>query len=137
MINALDLAKALANNALSISTINGYNLVPNNETYLPGINETWVQQAALFGDERGGLADDSSDLQFGIYQISIHTPKTTPSAEWDGLAIAGVYKTGFKRGTELVYNNQMVRMMDSSLRPLDFSATHLTTVLSVRYSVIN
>ena len=138
MISKHDLAKALSNKAREIATANGYNLIANNEQYTPDVNEEYIQQFTLGGPSNAlGMEDDSPDLQFGVYQISVHTPKSSRSAEWDGLKIAEKFQLGFKRGTELVYNNQMVRTKESDIQPLKYDPTHLMHVLSVRYSVIN
>lgn len=138
MISKHDLSRALATKAREIASDNSYNLVANNEQYTPDVNEVYIQQFVLGGTSNSPwLADDSDELQFGIYQISVHTPKSSRSAELDGLQIAEVFQLGFKRGTELVYNGQMVRMLEGNIQPLTFDPTHLTHVLSVRYSVIN
>lgn len=149
MINKHDLAKALADNARQISTANGYELVANNTSFTPDPNTLYVTQKTLFGDDNNrGTEDNSFDLQFGIYQINIYTPKASENAEWEGMKIGGVYQAGFARGTELTYNNQMVRMMNSSLRemtsltsasltPAGNSATHKTHILSAKFSIIN
>lgn len=138
MISKHDLAKALSNKAREIAAANGYNLIANNEQYTPNVNEEYIQQFVLGGPNNAlGMEGDSPDLQFGVYQISIQTPKSSRSAEWDGLKIAEVFQLGFKRGTKLVYNNQMVRTEESNIQQLKFDPTHLTHVLSVRYSVIN
>jgi len=138
MISKNDLAKALLNQARVISTANSYLLIPNGATYEPDPNTTYIQEFMIYGDDNSiGMADCSSDIQLGIYQININTPKSLEGAKWLGLKIADIFQAGFARGTQLTYNGQMVRTKNSSIQPMDGDDTHEIHILSVSYSVIN
>ena len=138
MISKHDLAKALLNKAREIATANSYVLVPDGSKYEPDQNTTYIQEFVIYGDDNArGIEDSSSDLQFGIYQISVNTPKALSGAKWLGLKIADIFQTGFARGTELTCNSQTVRTKNSSIQPMETDDTHETHILSVTYSVVN
>lgn len=138
MINKFSLAKALYDNAKFIADNNGYNLVAEMESYTSDPNEAYLTEAVLYGpDNTIGLADCSNDIQLGIYQINIYTPKANQGAKWQGLQIGGVIQAGFSKGTQLTHNDQMVRIKNTSLIPLGEDDTHLITILSINYSIIS
>jgi hypothetical protein len=138
MINKFDLAKALFNQSKSIADTNSLLLIPNGSAYEPDPNTTYIEEFVLYGNDTAiGLADCSSDIQLGVYQVNINTPKSNLGAKWRGLEIGGIMQEGFKRGTTMTFNGQSVRTLTSSLQPMDFNDTHETHILSVNYSVIN
>jgi hypothetical protein len=138
MISKHDLAKALAAQAKVISTANSYNLIAEGKSYTPDVNAVYVEEMALYGNDNAiAMDDESSDYMIGIYQINIHTPRSSLSGKYDGLKIGEVFQTGFKRGTTLTYNNQKLRTKNSSLKPMDFSDTHFIHILSIVFDVIN
>ena len=138
MINSFNIAKALLDNTQSISDANSYLLIPDGESFTPNPNDTYIEEFALYGpDVPIGLEDSSSDIQIGIYQLNINTPKAEVGSRWAGLAIEGVLRAGFARGTELTFGGQMVRIRDSSITQMEPSDTHETHILNITYSVIN
>ena len=138
MINKHDLAKALLNQARLIAVNNSHTLIPNGMKYQPDPNTAYIQEFVLYGDDNGrGTEDNSKDLQLGVYQITINTPKAQDGSKWSGLKIGGVYQSGFARGTELIYNGQVVRIKNASLIPMDSDDTHNVHILSINYSIIN
>jgi len=138
MINKHDLAKALLNQARLIAVNNSYNLIPNGKAYQPDPNTAYIQEFVLYGDDNAiGMSDNSCDIQLGIYQITINTPKAQEGSKWTGLKIGGVYQSGFARGTELIYNDQKVRIKNSALSEMDSDDTHDAHALSIKYSIIN
>ena len=138
MINKHDLAKALLNQARLIAVNNSYNLIPNGMAYQPDPNTAYIQEFVLYGDDNAiGMSDNSCDIQLGIYQITINTPKAQEGSKWTGLKIGGVYQSGFARGTELIYNDQKVRIKNSALSEMDSDDTHDAHALSIKYSIIN
>lgn len=138
MINKFDLAKALYDNAKAVSDANGYTLVADGQEYETSPDIAYVREYALFGDDDPiGISDNSSDIQFGIYQLTICTPKIQEGSKWVGLNMVGIYESGFQRGTVLTYNGQSVRIRNSSVAPLPSDETHLIRALSIQYSVIN
>jgi len=138
MISSFSIAKALLDNAQTIATANNYTLIPCGTEYTPDPNATYIEEFPLFGDDTAiGLADESSDIQFGVYQLNINTPKDQAGSKWAARIIEGVFKEGFKRGTELTHNGQMLRTRNSKAVPMDSTDTHDVHVLSISYSVIN
>lgn len=138
MISKYDLAKALYEQAKLVCANNGYLLIPEGQTYEPEPSATYVQEFVLYGEDTApGLADDSSDIQLGIYQININTPKEKAGAKWIGLQMAETIQTGFKRGTELTYNGQMVRTKTTATLAMLPNETHEVHILSINFSVIN
>jgi len=138
MINKHDLAKALLNQARLIAVNNSYLLIPNGMPYQPDPNTAYIQEFVLYGDDNAiGMSDNSCDIQLGIYQITINTPKAQEGSKWTGLKIGDVYQAGFARGTELIYNDQKVRIKNSALLPMDSDDTHDVHALSIKYSIIN
>ena len=138
MISKFDLAKALYDNAKTISDANGFTLIADGEKYETDPKVGYVREFTLFGDDEPiGISDDSSDIQRGIYQLTIYTPKVQEGGKWKGLKDAETYQAGFARGLQLTYNGQTVRIRNSSVAPTRSDDTHFMTVLSVRYSVIN
>lgn len=137
MISKHDLAKALATKCKEIADDNSYLLIAEGIPYSPTVDATYIKEAVLYGsDNANALNDDSSDYMIGIYQLSIYTPRSSLSGKYDDLAISEVFQTGFKRGTELTYNNQSLRIKTSTLRPMDFSDTHFLHILSISFNVI-
>lgn len=137
MIDKFKLAKALNELASATALAATVDFVNEGESYDPDVNKAYIEEFVLYGsDNVVGLADDSDDIQFGFYQININTPKANTGAKWQGLAIAGNYQLAFKRGVELLNGGQMVRMINSSLVPMDATETHYTHILSIKYSVI-
>ena len=138
MINKHDLAKALLNQARLIAVNNSYTLIPNGKAYQPDPNTAYIQEFVLYGGDNAiGMSDNSCDIQLGIYQITINTPKAQEGSKWTGLKIGDVYQAGFARGTELIYNDQKVRIKNGTLLPMDSDDTHDVHVLSIKYSIIN
>jgi hypothetical protein len=137
MINKHDIAKALLNKARQVASDNSYLLIPDGESYEPDLNATYIQEKTLYGDDNSiGLADASSDIQFGIYQINVNTPKSDIGGKWSGLKIADIYQLGFAKGTELTFGGQMLRIKNTSIREMEQMKTHFTHILSAEFSVI-
>ncbi len=142
MINPSDLAKALINEAKIITDANSITLVTSDgktedgERFSPDVNDPYVQEFVLFGDDTSvGLANDSSDIQIGIYQLSIHSPKT--KSKFIGLDIAVLLKNHFVRGLEPTFNGQKAVVIVSSLSGLMPTETFNVYHLSITFSVIN
>ena len=134
-INKFDIAKALRNAAKTVSDANSYTLIGEGVIYSPDPNDTFVQEFVLYGDDNPlGVADNSSDIQIGIYQLNINVPKN--QSKWVALEIIGVFDTAFPKGLELTFNSQMLRVKASSLSPQLENETHLIDILSVTFSVI-
>ena len=138
MINKFNIAKALFDKAEQVSTDNSYLLIAQGEKYEPNPNDAYIEEKPLFGDDNSiGLSDDSSDIQFGIYQINVNTPKVEKGGKWSGLNIAGVYQVAFSKGLELSFGGQTLRIKSTTVKPMKMNDTHFTHILSVVYSVIN
>jgi hypothetical protein len=136
MVNNFDVAKALKDQANIIATANDYILISTDESNPSDVNGSYIEEFTLFGDDNSiGISDASSDIQIGIYQLSVYVPKT--SSKWAALAIIGVLQFGFPKGLEMIYNAQTVRAKNSSISPLMQNDTHLIYHLSIAYSVIN
>lgn len=138
MINKFSIAKALRDQAATIATINSFTLVGNGEGFTPDVNQTYIQEITLYGDDNTiGVADDSSDIQIGVYQMSVYTPKSEDGAKWAGLQIINIFQIGFPKGLELTFDNQTVRVRNASLSSMMQDDTHLIHHLSIVFSVIN
>ncbi len=138
MINKFSVAKALLDNAQSIADVNGYDLVPEGSEYTADPNTAYIQEFCLYGDDNMiGMAAGDNDIQFGVYQININTPKSMSGAKWLALNIAGIYQSGFAKTTQLTHNEQSLKILDSSLKQLSGDDTHMQYVLSINFSVIN
>lgn len=138
MINNFNIAKALFDKAEQVSTSNSYLLIAQGEKHEPNPNETYIEEMPIYGDDDSvGLADTSSDIQLGIYQINVNTPKAEKGGKWSGLNIAGVYKAAFSKGLTLSFGGQSLRIKNTTVKPMDMDNTHFTHVLSIVYSVIN
>ena len=138
MISTFNIAKALFDKARQVSTDNSYLLIPQGEKHEPDPNETYIEEIPLYGDDNSiGLADNSSDIQFGIYQINVNTPKAQAGGKWSSANIADIYKAAFSKGLELTFGGQMLRIKNTTVKPLDMNDTHFTHVLSITFSVIN
>lgn len=135
MINKFDLAKALNNQAKIVTDANSWVLVANGQDFTPDVNNIHVREFVLYGDDNGGLANDSSDIQIGIYQLSVYTPKTL--TKWRGLQVIDILQASFSKGLKLIFNNQMVVIINSSLEHMDINDNHIIHHLSIRFSVIN
>jgi len=136
MINVFDLAKALRNEAKIVTDANSFTLVGNGEGFEPDVNQSHIEEIVLYGDDDSvGLGNDSSDIQIGIYQLSVHSPKN--DTKWAGLKIVGVLKDHFVRGLKPIFNSQMVVIETSSLAPMMQNDTHIIHHLSIEFSVIN
>ena len=136
MINKFDIAKALKDQASIIATANSYILISTSEPNPGDVNGAYIAEFTLFGDDNPlGIADTSSDMQLGIYQLSVHEPKT--SSKWAALAKIGILQTGFARGLQMTYNSQMVRTKNSTISQLQQNNTHFIYHLSIGFSVIN
>ncbi len=131
MINKFTLAKALRDNAQTIATANSYTLVTKGEGKEPGPNETFILESVIFGPDNAiGIADNSSDQQTGIYQLSVRTPKH--KTKWNNLIIVGILQEGFPRGLDL----SAARIKNSQVSSQMQNDTHLIYVLSVTFSAI-
>lgn len=136
MISKFDLAKALRDKADLVATANSYKLVANGESFEPDVDKSHTVEIVLFGDDNSvGLPNASSDISFGIYQLSVHSPKS--QTKWAGLEIADVWKAAFSKGLQLTFNSQLVVINTSSLSPMMQNGTHLIHHLSITFSVIN
>lgn len=138
MIDKFNIAKALFDKAEQVSNDNSYILIAEGESHESNPNETYVKEMVIYGDDNSvGLSDNSSDIQFGIYQLMINTPKSEEGGKWSGLKIAGVYQSDFVKGLELSFGGQMIRLKNSSVKPMGSDNTHFMHILSMVYSVIN
>lgn len=138
MILARDLAKALLNKANEVAAANSYTLIPQGLAHAPSVNETYVTEACIFGENNTlGMVTDSDEIQYGIYQIAIYTPKSDLGYRWNGLSIADTFKSAFTFGLRLSYNGQMLKILETSTTTPTLSDTHMAHVLSVRFNVIN
>jgi len=136
MISKFDLAKALRDQAKITADANSIKLVTNGEGFSPGVNQTIIEEAVIFGDDNSiGLAGATSDMQIGIFQLSLHVPKN--ETKWDGLKIIDILQAAFPRELKLTFNSQLVVIMDSSTGPMFQNDTHFIFILSVSFSVIN
>jgi hypothetical protein len=90
MISKFDLAKALLTKAQAIADANDYLLIKDGESYKEDVNTAYIQEFCLYGDDNTiGLSASSHDIQFGIYQLNVNTPKSFAGAKWLGLNVAG------------------------------------------------
>ena len=138
MINKYSISKALYDNTKQVSTANGFLLIANGKAYTPSPNDVYVQEMTIYGDDNSvGIADNSSDIQMGIYQININTPKALTGGKWQGLQMVDIYQAGFSKGLELTFNGQMLRIKSAKLSTMMQSDTHFIHILSIAYSVIN
>lgn len=136
MISKFSIAKALHDKLKSVSDGNGYTLVGNGVGYDPSPSDSFIQEFVIYGDDLSvGLSDSSSDIQFGVFQINVNTPKT--QTNWSGLAVVDVISGEFAKGLELTHNSQMVRIKNASAEPMFQNETHLVHVISVTFSAIN
>lgn len=137
MINKKNIAQALVLQANTIASLNTYIFITQGEQYEQNINDTYIEEMPLFGDDNSiGISDNSSDIQFGIYQLNIYTPKSNDGGRWEGLEIADVYQAGFAKGLEIEQGGQVVRIKSTSLAVMQQTKDHFKHILSVAYSVI-
>lgn len=135
-ISKFNLAKALRNEAKIVSDANSFTLVANGEGFTPDVNETFIEEIVLFGDDNSvGLGDVSSDVQFGIYQLSVNSP--IGQTKWAGLQIIDILSAHFVRGLKPSFGGQQAVVTIASVAPMMKSDTHLIFHLSVTFSVIN
>lgn len=136
MISTFDLAKALRDQAKIVTDANGLTLVGNGEGFAADVNESHIEEIVLYGDDNSvGLAAATSDIQFGIYQLSVHSPKN--QTKWAGLKIIDILQAHFVRELKPSFNGQGAVINDSSLSPMDQNETHLIHHISITFSVIN
>lgn len=136
MISKFNLAKALRNEAKIVADANSITLVGNGEGFSPDVNQTFIEEIVLFGDDNSvGLGDESSDVQFGIYQLSVHSPIN--QTKWAGLQIIDILSAHFVRGLKPIFGGQKAVVTTASVSPMMKSETHLIFHLSVTFSVIN
>ena len=139
MISKFDLAQSLLDKAVSVSSDNNYTLIPFGEKYEPSASETYVTEYVIYGDDNSlGYSVESSDIQFGIYQLTIYTPKTEKGYQWKGLAMVDVYSREFSQGLHLASKQgQQIEIIKASTSAPNLSKTHMAHVLSIRFNVIN
>lgn len=136
MIKKSDLALALRTKAIEVTTANSITLVFSGREFTPEVDQSYVKEDPLFGDDNKiGYEDTSSDFQIGIYQLMVFSPREKSNLA--GLDIVDVLAIGFARGTELTENGQMVRTMETTVTPLDYNNTHLMYAVRIKYSVIH
>lgn len=136
MISKFNLAKALRDEAKVVTDANNYVLVGNGEEFEPDVNESHIEEIVLYNDDETiGLANNSKDIQIGIYQLSVYSPKT--KSKWTGLQIVDVLAAHFTRGLKPEFNGQQIVIETSSLSPMMQTETHLVHHLSIKFSVIN
>lgn len=136
MIGKFNLAKAFRNEADIVADANSYTLVGNGQGFTPDVNESHIEEIVLFGDDESvGLGNNSSNVQFGIYQLSVHSP--IHDKKWTGLQIIDVLSAHFKRGLEPAFGGQKAVVTIASVAPMMKNDTHLIFHLSITFSVIN
>ena len=138
MINLFTLSKALLDRLTEVATTNGYTLVPAGSEYTRDPAATFIEEFTLFGkDETVGLSADSSDIQFGVYQVNINVPKSQSGAKWKALEMGGIVRGHFPKALILTNGSQEVKIYNSSISKLDSDETHYRYILSITYSAIN
>lgn len=135
MISIFDIAKALRNQAVIVTDANSLKLVGNGESFSPDVNQSHVEEIVVFGDDNSvGLSNDSSDIQIGFYQLSVHTP--IHENKWAGMVIIGILKSSFTKGLKLTFNSQLVIITNRSTSQIMPNDTHNVLHLTINYSVI-
>ncbi len=135
MISKFSIAKALRDQASITATAQGLTLVSFGEQFTPGINESFLEEAVIFGnDDSLGLSDSSSDYQIGVYQIKVYTPKT--GTKWQGLGLVDAIQTAFLKGLELTHNGQAIRIKNAYTGPMLLYDTHFIHTFSAEYSAL-
>jgi len=140
MISKFDLAKGLRDQAKIVTDANSLILVSDAKTedekiFIADVNNSHVVESVLYGDDSSiGLAGSSSDIQIGIYQLSVYSPKIDP--KWTGLRIVDLLQTHFVRTLEPTFNGQKSVIVDSSIGPMMNDDSHFVHHLSIRFSVI-
>jgi hypothetical protein len=139
MISKRLILKALRDNLTHVCLEIGENFKDKRETSPLLADEVAIFDDLLLNDDRSiGLADNSSDMQMGIYQVSIYIPRTFQSnSEWSGLAISDRIQAGFAKGKELCEDGQLTRIKNSKTNELDPVETHFIWAVSIKFSVIN
>ena len=139
MISKRLILKALRDNLEHVCLEIGENFKGKRSSELLKTDEVAIFDDLLLSPDRSlGLADNSSDIQKGIYQVSIYIPRTFQSnADWSAMAISDRIQTGFKKGLELCEDGQMTRMKNSRVNELDPIDTHFIYAVSINFSVIN
>ena len=137
MINKLSIAKALGDKLRQVCIDNDFTLIPEGATVETSVTGSYVSDFVLYGDDNAiGIADISSDIMLGIYQINLLTPLTQNGGKWVSLSMAQIIQSAFNRGLTLTNNDQALRIKSTSLRQLSKTETHYVHILSVSFSVI-
>ncbi len=137
MINHLNLTKALVNAANTVATAQSHTLVTQGKSYKPKPNDSFIAESLLFGDSSHlGVANDSSQMQRGIYQIDAYVPKCFEGSRFTALEMLSHYQTAFARGSEFTESGQTARAEKNSIAKTPSTKTHNRFTLSVTFSVI-
>lgn len=137
MINKMYVAQALKLQAKTATDALSVTLIGGDKGYQPTPTQTLVIESPLFGDDEAiGVGDDSSDLQTGIYQLDVLTPKVNGN-KWQALNLATQINQYFTRGTELTKSGQKVRIKNTNTSSLIQDDTHFRYALSITFTVIN
>lgn len=135
MISKTNLSIALKAKAKSVADSLGVN-ISGSYSYQPGANETYLLGTVLDGDiAHPGINSLSSEVEFGVYQISIRTPLNKSDNTCKSLA--DTIRAEFPFETVLSYSGQSARVRSSTTAPLRRSETHKIIDLSITYSVIS
>lgn len=144
MISNFKIAKALRDRAKVVADANSYPLVTNGQNYQNDADGLYIEESVLFGDDNSiGISDNSSNIQIGIYQLSVNIPKN--KTKWTGLEVIDVLKASFTKGLELTHDGQTLRIKNLLVSPISRTAapasmfdseTHYVYNLSIEYSVI-
>jgi len=138
MINKLSVAKALGDKLRQVCIDNSFTIIPEGTTVETSVAGAYVRDFVLYGDDNAvGIADNTSDIMTGIYQINLLVPLTQNGGKWVSLSMAQIIQSAFSRGLTLTNNNQALRIKNTSLRQLSKTETHYVHILSVSFSVIN
>lgn len=136
MISKFNLVEALRDRAKTTTDNLSLRLVSAGEGFTPEIDESYIAEITLFGDDIDlGLNDNSSTMQLGVYQMTAFVPKN--QTRWTALKIIDDLQAAFPRELALIFGGQTVRLKSQAVSSLFEDNTHYSYVLSINYSVIN
>jgi hypothetical protein len=117
-MSILDTKQALIQQLLTVtsSLFNSNDVAYENANFNPEDKDAWVQPFFIpASTDMMGKTSSSGDEQRGIFQLSVFVKLSSGKYDNDQLQIVDDILSAFKYNTSMVYNNQQVAVLSSTV----------------------
>jgi len=134
MISKFAVSKVFTDKA--VAAAGSIKFVANGEQYSPSIDEPYIKESMLYGnDESIGMKSTDSDVERGVYVLTIYVPRTNKGSKWQGLQLVDTLRGEFPKFTKLS-DEPLIMSREAFVNPMKTGKTHNSYDIDVRFTAI-